>query len=57
MIIYFGGLGEHGTDLGKQFRQTKVFEKVADLNFQKRHPCYNTINFTVLLAAIRSRRT
>jgi len=40
MIIYFGGLGEHGTDLGKQFRQTKVFEKVADLNFQKRHPCY-----------------
>ena len=35
MIIYFGGLGKHGTDLGKQFRQTKVFEKVADLMDKK----------------------
>ena len=40
MVLYFGGTGEHGTNLVDQFKQTTVFEKVADPDFQKRHPCY-----------------
>ena len=40
MVLYFGGTGEHGTNLVDQFRQTTVFEKVTSPEFQKRHPCY-----------------
>ena len=40
MVLYFGGTGEHGTDLLDQFRQTTVFEKVTSPDFQERHPCY-----------------
>ncbi len=40
MVVYFGGNGEHGTNLVDQFRQMTVFEKVTAPDFQKRHPCY-----------------
>jgi len=40
MVLYFGGTGEHGTNLVDQFRQTTVFEKVTSPDFQKRDPCY-----------------
>ncbi len=39
LVLYLGGNGEHGTDLGKQFRQPTVFQVVTDPDFQKRHPC------------------
>ena len=40
LILYFGGTGEHGTNLVGQFRQSTVFEIVAGTDFQKRHPSY-----------------
>jgi len=40
MVVYFGGTGEQGTDLSAHFRQTTLFERLTDPEFQKRHPCY-----------------
>lgn len=40
LVVYFGGNGEHGTNLVDQFRQPLVFEKVTSPEFQRRHPCY-----------------
>ena len=40
LVLYFGGNGEHGTNLVDQFRQPLVFEKVTSPDFQRRHPCY-----------------
>jgi len=40
MVLYFGGTGEHGTNLVDQFRQTTIFAKLTDPKFQDRHPCY-----------------
>ncbi len=40
MVIYFGGTGEHGTDLLAHFRQTTLFEKLTTKEFQQRNPCY-----------------
>ena len=40
MVIYFGGTGEHGTNLVRQFNQSVVFEKVTSSDFQRRNPCY-----------------
>ena len=39
MIVYFGGTGEQGEDLMRQFEQTVVFSKVTSREFQRRHPC------------------
>lgn len=40
MVVYFGGTGEQGEDLMKQFGQTVIFSKVTSEAFQKLHPCY-----------------
>lgn len=40
MVIYFGGSGEHGTDLMRQFHHQTVFAFLTSPDFQKRHPCY-----------------
>lgn len=40
MVVYFGGTGEQGADLSAHFRQTTLFERLTDPEFQKRHPCY-----------------
>ncbi len=40
MVLYFGGTGEHGTNLVDQFHQTTIFAKLTDPKFQERHPCY-----------------
>lgn len=40
LVLYLGGNGEHGTDLGGQFRQRTVFDIVCHPDFQKRHPCF-----------------
>lgn len=40
MLVYFGGLGEMGDDLARQFRQRTVFEQVTSAAFQSRRPCY-----------------
>ena len=40
MVVYFGGTGEQGTDLSAHFRQTTLFERLTDPEFQKQHPCY-----------------
>ena len=40
MVLYFGGTGEHGTNLVDQFHQTTIFAKLTDPKFQARHPCY-----------------
>lgn len=40
MVVYFGGTGEQGTDLSAHFRQTTLFERLTNPEFQKRHPCY-----------------
>ena len=40
MVVYFGGTGEHGTNLVEQFRQTTIFAKLTSPEFQKRNPCY-----------------
>ncbi len=40
MVLYFGGAGEHGTNLVDQFHQTTVFSKLTSSEFQKQHPCY-----------------
>lgn len=40
LLVYFGGTGEHGTNIVTQFNQTTIFEKVTSPEFQRRHPCY-----------------
>lgn len=40
LLVYFGGTGEHGTNLVAQFHQTTIFKKVTSPEFQRRHPCY-----------------
>ena len=40
VVIYFGGTGEHGTNLVAQFNQTTIFSKITSPEFQKKHPCY-----------------
>ena len=40
MVIYFGGTGEHGTNLVEQFHQTTIFSKITSPEFQKDNPCY-----------------
>ena len=40
LLVYFGGTGEHGTNLVAQFHQTTIFRKVTSPEFQRRHPCY-----------------
>ena len=40
MVVYFGGTGEHGTNLVRQFNQPVVFERVTSPDFQRRNPCY-----------------
>ena len=40
IVIYFGGTGEHGTDLIAQFNQTTIFSKITSPEFQKQYPCY-----------------
>lgn len=40
MVVYFGGTGEQGTDLSLHFRQTVLFSRLTEAEFQKRHPCY-----------------
>ena len=40
MVMYFGGTGEHGTNLVEQFHQTTIFDKITSAEFQKKHPCY-----------------
>lgn len=40
MVVYFGGTGEHGTNLVEQFRQTTVFATITSPAFQKKHPCH-----------------
>jgi dienelactone hydrolase len=57
MVLYFGGTGEHGTNLVDQFRQTTVFEKVTSPDFQKRHPCYLFAPMLPKGGAIRSGQT
>lgn len=40
LLLYFGGTGEHGTNLVDQFHQKTIFSVVASSRFQSRHPCY-----------------
>lgn len=40
LLVYFGGLGEMGGDLARQFHQRTVFEQVTSEEFQSRRPCY-----------------
>ncbi len=40
LVVYFGGLGEQGTDLAAHFHQTTIFSKITSREFQKKHPCY-----------------
>ena len=40
MLVYFGGRGEMGGDLSRQFHQRTVFEQVTSDAFQSRRPCY-----------------
>lgn len=40
LILYFGGTGEHGTNLMNQFNQRMIFEKVTSKAFQEKYPCY-----------------
>jgi Predicted peptidase len=40
VLVYFGGIGEHGTNLVDQFKQSVIFSKVTSPEFQKEHPCY-----------------
>ena len=40
LVVYFSGTGEQGTNLVEHFRQTTIFSKTTDPDFQKRHPCY-----------------
>ena len=40
VVIYFGGTGEHGTNLVAQFNQTTIFSKITSPEFQKKYPCY-----------------
>ena len=40
MVIYFGGSGEQGTNVTKQFHQSTLFSKLTAKEFQERHPCY-----------------
>ncbi len=38
LIVYFGGSGERGDDLSRQFAQSDIFAVVCSGEFQKRHP-------------------
>ena len=40
MVVYFGGIGEHGTNLVRQFNQPLVFERLSAPKFQAENPCY-----------------
>lgn len=40
LVLYFGGTGEHGTDLVDQFGQPLIFETVTNPDFQRKRPCY-----------------
>ncbi|MBQ7188315.1 MAG: hypothetical protein IJR99_02760 [Kiritimatiellae bacterium] len=40
LVLYFGGLGEYGYDLERQFRHRTIFAKVTGKAFQERHPCH-----------------
>ena len=40
MVVYFGGTGEHGTNLVRQFNQPLVFERLSAPKFQAENPCY-----------------
>lgn len=40
IVMYFGGLGEMGTNLVSQFRQPTIFEQICSPAFQEKHPCY-----------------
>jgi len=40
MVIYFGGTGEHGTDLVAQFNHSSIFSKITSPEFQQKYPCY-----------------
>ena len=40
MVIYFGGTGQHGEDLERQFSQARLFRKLTSPTFQERHPSY-----------------
>ncbi len=40
MLVYFGGMGEMGGDLARQFHQRTVVEQVTSDEFQSRRPCY-----------------
>lgn len=38
LIVYFGGSGERGDDLSRQFAQSDIFAVICSGKFQKRHP-------------------
>ncbi len=40
MVIYFGGTGEHGTNLVAQFNHSTIFAKITSPEFQQKYPCY-----------------
>ena len=40
LVVYLPGSGEKGEELIRQFRQRTVFDKVTEVVFRRRHPCY-----------------
>lgn len=40
LVVFLGGSGEMGGDIGVVFRQTTIFSVVTGKEFQSRHPCY-----------------
>ena len=40
LLLYFGGVGETGTDLARHFKQRTIFERVTSDEFQRSHPCF-----------------
>lgn len=40
LVVFVGGSGEMGGDIGVIFRQTTIFSVVTSREFQMRHPCY-----------------
>ena len=40
MVVYFGGTGEHGTNLVLQFNQPVVFDRLSSPAFQSENPSY-----------------
>lgn len=57
MIVYFGGTGEQGTNLVKQFHQKTIFDEVTSDSFQKRHPCYLFVPMVPVGAQLRCGKT